>query len=484
MSEQSLRRAAVFPDLETALPWLIAGAIGVLLLVLAPRLLSDPDTYSHIALGRWIVAHHTIPWVDPMSQTMHGTPWIAFEWLSQVLLAGVYELGGWPGVVALTVLAIALAFGVLTQALGRSCPPTAVTIAVLAALILTAPHLLARPHVLAMPLTVIWFVSLIRSNDEKRGPDWRLLPVMTLWANLHGSFIFGLAMLAPLALEALYLASPPDRRRVLLQWIAFSLLAVVAACLNPYGPSLILALIRTIALGDALNIIVEWRPQDFGHLGGYEIVLLSAFAATLAFGVRLPLFRVLMLLGLVHLSLAQVRHTELLGLIAPLLLARPLAEQFNCVSAAPFNKAFNWSTSPAAVLLALAIVLGAALRPEAAPPRAITPEKAVRAANLREAGPVLNDYGFGGYLDFIGIPPFIDGRGELYGQRYLMRYRQALDLRNVGDFERLLDDYKIRTTLLMPQTPAVALLDRLPGWRRVYSDDIAVVHQRVISPDR
>src|SRR6185312_10453087 len=390
-------------------------------------------------------------WVDPMSQTMHGTPWIAFEWLSQVLLAGVYELGGWPGVVALTVLAIALAFGVLTQALGRSCPPIAVTIAILAALILTAPHLLARPHVLAMPLTVIWFVSLIRSNDEKRGPDWRLLPVMTLWANLHGSFIFGLAMLAPLALEALYLASPPARRRVLLQWIVFSLLAVVAACLNPYGPSLILALIRTIALGDALNIIVEWRPQDFGHLGGYEIVLLSAFAATLAFGVRLPLFRVLMLLGLVHLSLAQVRHTELLGLIAP---------------------------------LALAIVLGAALRPEAAPPRAITPEKAVRATKLREAGPVLNDYGFGGYLDFIGIPPFIDGRGELYGQRYLMRYRQALDLRNVGDFERLLDDYKIRTTLLMPQTPAVALLDRLPGWRRVYSDDIAVVHQRVTPPDR
>jgi len=42
----------------------------------------------------------------------------------------------------------------------------------------------------------------------------------------------------------------------------------------------------------------------------------------------------------------------------------------------------------------------------------------------------------------------------------------------------LLDEYHIGATLLTPSTPAVALLDRLPDWKRIYSDDVAVVHAR------
>jgi hypothetical protein len=478
MSEQSLRPASRIADLESAMPWLAAAAVGLLLIGLAPRLLSDPDTYSHIALGRWIMAHHAVPSTDPLSATMRGAPWIAFEWLSQIALATAYALGSWPGVVALTAAAVALAFGLLAQALARTWQPTPVIVALLAALVLAAPHLLARPHVLAMLPMVAWIASLVRNNDDKRPPDWRLLPLMMVWANLHGSFTFGLAMLGPLALEALYEADRGQRRRVLRQWAIFAALAVAAACLNPYGPALILAMVRTVALGDALNVIAEWRPQDFGQLGGYEIVLLSAFAGALVYGVRLPLPRILMLLGLIHLSLAQMRHAELLGLLAPLLLARPLAGQFAGLAANPTERASSW-LSPAPPLLAILLMLAAAVRPETAPPRAITPEKAIRAAGLSDAGPVLNEYAFGGYLDFVGIPPLIDGRGELYGARYLLRYWRALNLQDLGDFERLLDDYKIRTTLLAPQTPAVGLLDRLPGWRRVYADDVAVVHRRV-----
>jgi hypothetical protein len=42
----------------------------------------------------------------------------------------------------------------------------------------------------------------------------------------------------------------------------------------------------------------------------------------------------------------------------------------------------------------------------------------------------------------------------------------------------MLDEYRIGTTLLAPATPAVALLDRLPDWHRVYADEVAVVHTR------
>ena len=478
MSEQSVRPASRPFDLESALPWLVAAAVGLLLVALAPRLLPDPDTYSHIALGRWILAHWTVPSTDPISGTMRGAPWIAFEWLSEVAFAGAFAVGSWPGVIALTVFAAGLAFALLTQALAREWQPVPVGIGLVVGLELVSPHMLARPHVLAMPLMVGWIASLIRSNDEKRPPDWRLLPLMTLWANLHGSFTFGLAMLAPLAMEAAYNCKRGERVRVLRQWAVFALLALAAASLNPYGPTMVVGMFRTVALGDALNLILEWRPQDFSHIEPYEIILLAAAAAALFYGVTLPPMRILMLLGLVHLSLAQVRHADLLGLLAPLLLARPFAQQFAALAAVRPARSLGW-LSPAPVLLALVLAAAVNLQPAIAPARTITPEQAVRAADLREAGPILNEYAFGGYLEFAGIAPFIDGRGELYGAHYLTRYRNALDLRNVADFERLLDEYQIRTTLLLPHTPAVGLLDRLPGWRRVYTDNVAVVHQRV-----
>src|SRR5262249_53911862 len=132
-------------------------------------------------------------------------------------------------------------------------------------------------------------------------------------------------------------------------------------------------------------------------------------------------------------------------------------------------------------LAALGVVIvmtGAALARDVRPASINTPEAAVAHADLAKAGPVLNDYSFGGYLIFAGIPTFIDGRGELYGGRAFARYNRAVSLDALGDFLKLLDEYKIGATLLAPQTPAVALLDRLPQWQRVYSDDVAVVHKR------
>ena len=101
---------------------------------------------------------------------------------------------------------------------------------------------------------------------------------------------------------------------------------------------------------------------------------------------------------------------------------------------------------------------------------------AIHSIDLNKAGPILNDYDFGGYFDVVGIPPFIDGHAEPYGQTYILRHDSALSLRNLPDFLRLLEEYRIGATLFALSTPAVALLDRLPDWKRVYADDIAVVH--------
>jgi hypothetical protein len=269
------------------------------------------------------------------------------------------------------------------------------------------------------------------------------------------------------------------RARTARHWIAFGALALVAACLNPYGPEMILATLRTLGLGQALSIINEWRPQDFAKLGPYEIIVLAGVGAALLCGIRLPPFRIVMLLGVLHLSLAQARHADLLGLLAPLFVARPLAEQFATLAAsgpAPQAGGRPWLKFAAALALAAAAIAGPiAVGISVAPPAGITPTRALAAVGR---GPILNSYNFGGYLDFVGVPPFIDGRADLYGEEFMMRYHRALTLEDIPGFLRLLDDYHIETTLLSPATPAVGLLDRLPDWHRAYADAVAVVHTR------
>ena len=479
MSDQVVRQTGRIVDAQFVMPWLVAAAAYSLLIALAPRLLSDPDTYSHIALGRWILEHNAVPTTDPFSATLRGTHWVAFEWLSQVAFALAHALGGWTGVVVLTSAAMAVALGLLSRFQLREWQPTAALVGVLFAFLLTAPHILARPHILALPVMVAWIAILIRAIDTRSSPPWLLLPLMTLWANLHGSFTFGLAMIAPIACDTLWRASPAERFGVARQWTMFALLAFGAACLNPYGPEIILVTFRTIALGAALTTVTEWRSQDFTHLGAFEIIMLGAFGFALFRGVTLPWLRILMLLGVLHLSLSQVRHADLLGMLAPIFLARPLAEQFKTIAAGQISSGMRMpGWAPAAAMTLLAGITGLASIRGVAPADKITPANAIHAVNMAGAGPVLNDYDFGGYLDFVGISPFIDGRAELYGQTYILRHDRALSLQNLPDFLRLLDEYGIRATLLAPSTPAVALLDRLPDWRRVYADDVAVVHTR------
>ena len=238
MSEQTIRVSRSL-DVPAAMPWLVAIAVYLLLMVLGNRLLGDADTYWHITLGRLILEHRALPTGEALSQTVHATHWVAYEWLSQIAYAAAYALGGWVAVAALTAAAAAAAFGLLTRYLLKYWQPTPTIAAVLAALVLTSPHIMARPHVLALPLMVTWIAALIRAVDTARPPSWWLIPLMTLWANLHGSFIFGLAMTGVIAGEAIWLAPAPQRRRAATDWIAFAALALGAACVNPYGPELI-----------------------------------------------------------------------------------------------------------------------------------------------------------------------------------------------------------------------------------------------------
>jgi hypothetical protein len=88
--------------------------------------------------------------------------------------------------------------------------------------------------------------------------------------------------------------------------------------------------------------------------------------------------------------------------------------------------------------------------------------------------PVLNEYAFGGYLIFKGVRPYIDGRADMYGDDFVAEYL-ALIQGTQPDVDRALQRWGIRWTILSPRDGLVRLLDKRPGWRRIYADPYAIV---------
>ncbi|HEY1865190.1 MAG TPA: hypothetical protein VGG77_16190 [Roseiarcus sp.] len=470
---------------ETRLAGLGVAAIALFLFALAafsPQVLGDGDTWSHVATGEWIIAHGAAPRADPFSHSMFGAPWTAHEWLSEVLLALAFQLGGWSSVVLLTGAAVALAALIVGSSAARDLRGVPLVATVAVGLSLVTANLLARPHVLALPLAAAWSAGLIAARDRCRAPPLWLAALMTVWANMHGGFIFGLALIGPFALEAAMEAPIAGRLATGRAWATFALVALVAALVNPYGVDALFLPFRLMSV-ENLSRISEWRPQDFSHIGTMELALLTLLGFTLTRPFAMPPIRAALIIALVAMALQHARHQVLLGILAPMLLARPIEA---AIGAAPVGDEWRRVAGvavPTAVAAVLAIGGMRLLAPIEPTDGAAAPISAFSAVppELRRK-PVLNDYAFGGFLIFENVRPFIDARVELYGDPMMSLYNK---LRG-GDREAVesaLKRYDVAWTIFAPGNQIVVLLDREPGWRRLYADATAVVHVRDTAPE-
>jgi hypothetical protein len=460
------------------LPLIFAATACLTLISRSVSVLSDADIYWHIVVGQWIIDHRAVPHTDMFSFTMSGEPWITSAWLSEVLFYAAFRFAGWPGPVMLAALSASSAIFLLTLLLLKRLPNVPVMIIVAAGIAMTATHTLARPHVLIFPLMVVWANALVDASEQRRAPSLWYLPLITLWANLHGSFTLGLALIGPFALEAVWSADKSDRVKIALQWLRFGGLALAAACITPYGPASILVTIRILQLGPVLSKIGEWQPLDFSQMDPVTACLIAGVGYVLYRGLRLPPIRIAALLAVIWQTLAHVRYVDVCALVAPFFIAGPLAQHLSWPQLQHGRKVVQPARMAfVAAIVALVVATGAIVAVvDHTPP--LVPRVAAEKIKTLKATRVLNDYYFCGYLMFQGIPTFVDSRAELYGPAFLTRYLRALSLQDAADFVRLLDEYKIDATLLLPSARAVGLLDRLPEWERAYADEVAVVHTR------
>jgi hypothetical protein len=198
--------------------------------------------------------------------------------------------------------------------------------------------------------------------------------------------------------------------------------------MTPYGWNSLLASRKILALGEALPLIMEWRPADFSGVGPLEACLLLGFGLALYRGISLPPLRIVLLLGMLHMALSQTRSLETFALLVPLFLAAPLAKQIG----APDESAKPTVSPPGMLFGGLAIMLLAATVAYASvvrfePHTRGSPVTAVVQLKKLNLSRVFNDYDFGGYLIANGVAPFIDGRTELRKILCRPQQRQRID---------------------------------------------------------
>jgi hypothetical protein len=434
------------------------------------RTLADGDIYWYLVVGDHILHTRYFPTADEYSYTRTGDPWIAKEWLSQILFYISYSIARWFGVVFLTAAVSALASSVLFAWLCRRVRPIVALTMTAVSFSLGMNTLIARSEIFFYLLLTVCACGLVGAVESKKTPWW--LPLLVaLWANLHASFPIALVLAALFAVEAVASAAPGERLETGAKWGLVLLASFAAMGATPYGYRPLLVSWRIIGAPE-VNAIDEWRPMPFDIQGAYGAAFIAGSLAIVA-AARAGWSRAAPLLLCAALMVRHVRFFALFAMVAAPALATPISRlfpRFARRSSAP-NAATRRVATAALAAVSLATILLVPLAPAPVPAPRTAPAAALEAARkLPVSGNGYNAYPFGGFLIFNGIRTFVDGRTELYFGGLLKKAWDAEGDKSDAAFLSLLNEYDVSWALLVPGTEAVDKLRRSTQWKQIFLD--------------
>lgn len=451
---------------------------------------SDPDVWTHIRTGGWML-RHGVPSYDLFSFTHAGKPLFDHEYLSQVVLWAVHAAGGMTALSFFSAFMACLTLWVLYHACaGRHALSLYVILLPYVVLLLTG--ISPRPYLFSHLFTAVFILVLEGTTVGRLRARWlTVLPVLTaLWAQFHGGFVIGVG------LAGLFWAGDrfgPDASKARSLGLLRTFVLCAAACLfNPYGVKLLPYVLYQGSAHAQLAYVSEWQSPSFHDLTGWMILVpLSLASLAMIFGARKPRpVELALLFGTAAAALYSARHITLFYIINTPFFSRLILERFRNtglyteLSGERADTGKFGSVLPHILMLGSAVLIGSAwaVMQLSAQPAKTMKEFPVRAVEfMRERGllqdRLFNDYDWGGYLIGREIPVYIDGRGELYGSHFFNDYMGAQNATRPWSAALAPADL----VLIKPSRPLAVVLKERKDWRLLYEDDVAVIYQRIRS---
>ncbi|MCR4329415.1 MAG: hypothetical protein NUV65_02615 [Candidatus Roizmanbacteria bacterium] len=161
------------------------------------------DLGRHLALGKLIVQTHTIPKTNLFSYTNPSFPFTNHHWLSEVIFYGVHAALGDSGLILLKIFVVGFTLGLLGYMAKKKSSWAAVTFVLGALAFILWSRTSLRPEIFGYALfaLVLWIVFFKRSSTRAL---FLLIPINSIWVNVHITFVFGMALEGILIMFLLY----------------------------------------------------------------------------------------------------------------------------------------------------------------------------------------------------------------------------------------------------------------------------------------
>jgi hypothetical protein len=263
---------------DNSLLVVLVAVLGGALLAVAPQLLVA-DSWMTLVAGREI-AQHGLPSHEALTVMAQGHRWTDQQWLAQVVFYGADRLGGMRLAVFLDVALVtaALALGVaFARRAGASARAT--LIVAVFKLVIAPWSWQLRAQALALPIFVI--VLALAASDVRRPRPMTFvsLPLVALWANLHGSVLVGAGVVSLAGVAgAVSRAAGSRSHRGFSRSLLLTLAPWVCVLASPYARDLPDYYRLMLFDSPVSKVIVEWQaPEPHGY---YLLFFGFAAAAT------------------------------------------------------------------------------------------------------------------------------------------------------------------------------------------------------------
>jgi len=484
-------------------PGLILISIAIADLIRLP----DPDLWGHVFFGQAVLRLHHLVLHDPYSYSAAGHYWNNHEWLTEVLMAAVFNHAGVFGLIVLKLACATVVIVALAAALAETDSSTLVQFAVLiGTAVVIKPPLQFRPQSCTFALLAVLILLLTRDAYRRTGRLWLAIPILALWANLHGGFIMGIAALGTYSVVSglqEVIAGRGGWRAARLA--AITCAAILATLATPYGFGTWRAVAHALGNPYTRVIVIDWQPlipAVFAHwrqhqfpISNYEIGCAMIAAAGISWALTiedadLPLFAIAVVMVIAAFISARNLPIAIIALAAPLARHFPRAWQArvsNQERAEPPRRAawLRWTNQ--AILAGISIVIfvhsGLFSRSLTSPdPYPAGACEFMKRHAMR--GNILNSFEWGEYLIWNMAPGskvFIDGRYDTVFPLEII-YQFALFNYNLKGGAAVLKEFPTDFVLIKPDSQARKLMDARAGWKLIYTDTSSRLYAPKDSP--
>jgi hypothetical protein len=460
---------------------------------------ADGDLSAHIRMGGQILLTGHIPTHSLASYTAAADPMIAHAWLAEIFFVTLYRLGGLPLICVFAGIVVGTTHGAIALWLRRhGADPRWAFLAALLSLSLASTHWLARPHLFSIVGSAL---TLFLLESERPRRQLLFIPLFAFWANLHGGWLYALAMIAMYIVGELAEALlSPERREYWLararrDGIAF-VLASASTLANPFGLALHREVFSAVTSSSLAKNMAEFLPPNFQDAGQWPFLLAILLTiALLSMSVRrMPLPWLFVVIMSLFFALRSFRNIALFGVTAWPLIALhtayafpkgrrpfPLFTEFARID--PTTRVGLYAVPVAILMLALGLnrgsVGGVHLIDDHFDNKTFPVVAVDRARSARLPGRVFDAWGWGGYIMYAWPEASLHVDPLKFNDTTIKTYSTIEDLR--PDWLKELARWKVQTIIVNSKSPMAKALATAPGWTRWYGDSTAVVY-RVSAP--